>query len=117
MLVAAVVVAVIATLLAAAATLAFLRAPNPSARRALAPAQAVAAAILAVGALFAGFAPAAMGILGLVICAAGALLTIGAASWQVAQYALAAEQRQMATGCGTSCNGCPGSGSLCSPSS
>lgn len=110
MLIAAVVTVALAGLLAALAAAAFLRAPHGSPQRMLAPAQSAAAIILAAGALAALFGSTAIGLVGLVVCGIAAVVTVGAAAWQVAQYTTAAQQMSSAGGCGSSCGGCPSAG-------
>ncbi|NGX10512.1 hypothetical protein [Mycobacteroides franklinii] len=110
MLIAAIVTVALAGLLAALSAQAFLRAPHGSPQRMLAPAQAAAAVILVPGALAALFGPATIGLVGLVVCGVAAVVTVGAAAWQVAQYTTAAQQMSSAGGCGSSCGGCPSAG-------
>ncbi|ANO06556.1 hypothetical protein [Mycobacteroides immunogenum] len=107
MLIAAIVTIALAGLLAALSALAFLRAPHGSPRRMLAPAQAAAAAILATGGLAALFGSATIGLVGLAVCGVAAVVTVGAAAWQVAKYTTAAQQMSSSGGCGSSCGGCP----------
>ncbi|ESV61127.1 hypothetical protein L833_3512 [Mycobacteroides abscessus MAB_091912_2446] len=52
---------------------------------------------------------------GLTVCGAAALVTVGAAAWQVAQYTTAAQQMSAAGGCGSACGGCPSAGRGDSP--
>ncbi|MDM2295886.1 hypothetical protein PP531_19070, partial [Mycobacteroides abscessus] len=56
-----------------------------------------------------------IGLVGLTVCGAAALVTVGAAAWQVAQYTTAAQQMSAAGGCGSACGGCPGAGRNDSP--
>jgi bacterioferritin-associated ferredoxin len=109
-LIAAFVTIALAGLLAALSAAAFLRAAHGSPQRMLAPAQAAAAVILAAGALAALFGSTAIGLVGLVVCGATAVVTMGAAAWQVARYTTAAQQMSSSGGCGSSCGGCPSAG-------
>ncbi|AKC40965.1 Uncharacterised protein [Mycolicibacterium phlei] len=111
MLIAAIVTIALAGLLGALSAAAFLRAPHGSPQRMLAPAQATAALILAAGALAALFGSTAIGLVGLMVCGAAAIVTVGAAAWQVARYTTAAQQMSSSGGgCGSSCGGCPSAG-------
>ncbi|MUM17082.1 hypothetical protein FZI91_16650 [Mycobacterium sp. CBMA271] len=110
MLIAAIVTVALAGLLTVLAAAAFLKAPHGSPQRMLAPAQATAAIILAVGAFAALFGSTTVGLVGLAVCGAVAVLTVGAAAWQVARYTTAAQQMTSSGGCGSSCGGCPSAG-------
>ncbi|WP_078289761.1 hypothetical protein [Mycobacterium sp. D16R24] len=107
MLIAAIVTIALAGLLAALSAAGFLRAPHGSPQRMLAPAQAAATVILAAGALAGLFGSTAIGLVGLLVCGAAAIATLGAAAWQVARYTTAAQQMSSSGSCGRSCGGCP----------
>ena len=77
--------------------------------RAVAPTQIAAAIMLAAGAIAALAAPARIGLIGLIIGAAGAISTIGAGSWRAARYAA---QQRVTPNCG-SADGCAGCTQLC----
>ncbi len=80
--------------------------------RAVAPTQVAAGVMLAAGGIVALAAPSRVGLIGLIVGAIGAVVTIGAGSWQGARYV---ERRQSAGGgCGTG-EGCGGCAQVCGP--
>jgi hypothetical protein len=62
--------------------------------RAVAPTQLAAAVMLAAGGVVALSARPATGLLVLIVCALGAIGTIGAGAWQGARYALVTARRE-----------------------
>lgn len=82
---------------------------NDQALRAVAPTQIAAAVMLVAGGIAALAAPSPIGLIGLIIAAAGAIGTVGLGSWRAARYAAS---RQGAADCGSG-SGCAGCTQLC----
>lgn len=81
--------------------------------RMVAPTQVAAGVMLAVGGVLALAAPGRIGLIALILGAAGAVGTVAAGSWQGARYAARREAASGVGGCGTA-EGCGGCGQVCS---